>query len=190
MNLIQVSPPPSPIESESTRFLGAKLPQASPIVQHRWHRNTGCWAHNAHTHSRGHFNIIRYKAIIQAISLSLMICQHSLSVLFPKQILSCIANFRFGYLPSRKAHISPQLQSARPLRSHVRGKCWQEVKWRGRVSPFKPRMMEMQKVFWLRVKKLEFWSAPHKKKKFTELIFSLCFLTYLECVFCCATFEG
>lgn len=32
---------------------------------------------------------------MQAISFTLMICQHSLSVLFPKQILSSITNFLF-----------------------------------------------------------------------------------------------
>lgn len=49
------------------------------------------------TSPRGHSNIIRRKAIIQAISPSLMMCQHSLSVLFspPSLFLSGIANFLF-----------------------------------------------------------------------------------------------
>lgn len=90
------SPPPPP-PSKRKRIHPFPWSQAPSGESHRAaqvaHEHRMLGTQHTHTHSRGHFNIIRYKAIIQAISLSLMICQHSLSVFFPTQILSCIANF-------------------------------------------------------------------------------------------------
>lgn len=152
MNLIQ-----APARMRIHPFPWSEAPPGKPHPATRAaqeHRMLGTY--HTHTHTRGHFNIIRYKAIIQAISLSLMICQHSLSVLFPKQILSCIANFLFILDIHKKSHF---LKILIRLISHVsQGTADRKsenkfAKSRERVRPMNDGSAQ---IFRLRVKKLEF----------------------------------
>lgn len=98
MNLIE-----APARKRIYPFPWNKAPPGQPLPMHTGSKETQNAPHtSSHTHPRGHSNIIRYKPIIQAISLSLMMCQHSLSVFFFFFLfLSCIANFLFT-LSTRK----------------------------------------------------------------------------------------
>lgn len=78
VNLIE-----APARKRIYPFPRSKAPPGQPLPMHTGSKETQNAPHtSSHTHPRGHSNIIRYKPIIQAISLSLMMCQHSLSVFF------------------------------------------------------------------------------------------------------------